>query len=337
VSPAPRRVPAVLSLRALGLGDFLTALPALRGVADHFPDHRHVVAMPAALEPLARVAGVADEVLAVEGRRAVVPFGDVWATRRADLALDVAVNLHGRGPESHRALLALHPRRIIAFAHPDVPMTSAGGPEWHEDEHEVARWCRLLVESGIAADPQRLDLRPPPIEELAADVAGLARGATIVHPGAASGARRWPAERWAEVARHEHEAGRSVVVTGNPGEADLARTVASVAGLPEASVLAGRTDALQLAAVVAAARSLVSADTGVAHLATAVGTPSVVLFGPTPPARWGPPRGRTIHRALWAGCVGDPHAARPHPGLLAIGVDDVLTALAEVRARTVVG
>jgi ADP-heptose:LPS heptosyltransferase len=330
VSGAARPAPAVLSLRALGLGDFLTALPALRAVADAFPEHHRVVAMPAALEPLARRAGVADAVLPVEGRAAVGPIAAAF-----DRAVDVAVNLHGQGPESHRVLLALHPRRLVAFAHPDVA-PSRGGPEWRDDEHEVARWCRLLDESGIPADPARLDIRPPPVESVAPEIAALVRGATVVHPGAASAARRWPADRWADVALDERRQGRAVVVTGGPGEVDVARWVGSAAGLPADAVLAGRTDALQLASVVAAAGSLLSTDTGVAHLATAVGTPSVVLFGPTPPSRWGPPAGRPIHRVLWEGTVGDPHGRRPHPGLLAITVDDVLAALAEARTASAV-
>jgi ADP-heptose:LPS heptosyltransferase len=92
-------------------------------------------------------------------------------------------------------------------------------------------------------------------------------------------------------------------------------------------VLAGRTDLMGLAAAVAAAGRVVCGDTGVAHLATALGRPSVVLFGPTPPSAWGPPPDRPRHRVLWAGRVGDPHAAEPDPGLLEIGVDDVLAAL----------
>jgi uncharacterized protein YjbJ (UPF0337 family) len=55
--------------------------------------------------------------------------------------------------------------------------------------------------------------------------------------------------------------------------------------------------------------------------------PSVVLFGPTPPAEWGPPPDRPWHRALWAGRRGDPHAKAPDAGLLAISVEDVLAAL----------
>jgi ADP-heptose:LPS heptosyltransferase len=83
----------------------------------------------------------------------------------------------------------------------------------------------------------------------------------------------------------------------------------------------------ELAAIVGGAGRLVCGDTGVAHLATALGTPSVVLFGPTAPAHWGPPPDRPIHRVLWAGRTGDPHASRPHEGLLAIGTADVLEAL----------
>jgi ADP-heptose:LPS heptosyltransferase len=83
---------------------------------------------------------------------------------------------------------------------------------------------------------------------------------------------------------------------------------------------------------VAHAGRVLCGDTGVAHLATAYGTPSVVLFGPTPPSEWGPPPGRTRHRVLWSGGRGDPHAATPDAGLLAITVDDVLGALDEGTA-----
>jgi ADP-heptose:LPS heptosyltransferase len=95
----------------------------------------------------------------------------------------------------------------------------------------------------------------------------------------------------------------------------------------------GPTTLVQLTAVVGAAGRVVCGDTGVAHLATAVGTPSVVLFGPTSPARWGPPPERSIHRVLWAGTEGSPHAEQPDPGLLRIGVDVVVDALAALPAR----
>lgn len=302
-------------LRALGLGDLLTALPALRGLADAFPDHRRVLAAPAALAPLVELAGV---VHAVADTAPLAPLDPGLA------GVEVAVNLHGRGPQSHRALVAARPGRLIAFRNAHVPETRAA-PRWHAHEHEVKRWCRLLVESGVPADPARLELTlsgPPPPSTA---------GATVIHPGAASPARRWPPERFAAVARAEGRAGRAVVVTGGPAEVQLAREVASAAGLPPSSVLAGATDLLELAAVVAGAARVVCGDTGVAHLATALGTPSVVLFGPLPPAEWGPPASVERHVALWSGRRGDPHGAQPDAGLLEIGVEEVLDGLEQAE------
>ncbi len=301
-------------LRALGLGDLLTAVPALRGLRRAFSAHRIVLAAPAALAPLARLSGAVDEVIDV------APLAPLPPEARG---AEAAVNLHGRGPQSHRLLLDAAPGRLIAFAHPEVP-ESAGGPEWRAGEHEVLLWCRMLAEHGIPADPADLDLPSPPDREPPAE----ALGATLVHPGAASGARRWPSERWAEVARAEAATGRTVLVTAGPGELELAREVAARAGLPSgAAAHAGRTDLLGLAALVAAAGRLLCGDTGVAHLATALRTPSVVLFGPTSPEQWGAPPARPEHRALWAGRRGDPHAAEPDPGLLSISVADVLAAV----------
>jgi ADP-heptose:LPS heptosyltransferase/uncharacterized protein YjbJ (UPF0337 family) len=297
----------VVAYRALGLGDFLTGVPALRALRRAFPGDRIVLAAPQPLEPLAALTGAVDAVADT------APLGP------APPGAGVAVNLHGRGPQSHRVLQAARPGRLIAFASGEA---GHDGPQWRAGEREPARWCRLLTESGIPADPDELDLARPAARS-------PAPGATVIHPGAASGARRWPAERWAAVARAQD--GR-VVVTGGPAERELGLRVAALGGLPDDAVLAGRTDLLTLAAVVAEAARVVCGDTGVAHLATAYRTPSVVLFGPTPPGEWGPPPDRPRHRVLWAGRRGDPHAEAPDAGLLAIAVDDVLTALNVERA-----
>ncbi len=309
----------VITLRALGLGDILTAIPALRAVRASLADHRHTVVAPAQFGPLLRGEGLADEVC---HSRDLAPI---------DLRLagpDIAIDLHGRGPGSQPLLLALRPRRLIAFAHPDIPET-AGGPRWLAGEHEVSRWCRLLNESDIPADADNLAIRLP-----AGDPPGVAVGATIIHPGAASLARRWPAERFAAVARNEQAAGRPVVLTGDLTERSLAQRVAALAGIRSDQILAGRTDLAVLMRTVGAAARVVCGDTGIAHLATALGTPSVILFGPVPPAEWGPPPNRPQHIALWAGHRGDPHGQTVDPGLLRIGVDDVLAALDTIPTPT---
>ena len=288
----------VLAYRALGLGDFLTGVPALRALARAFPDADLVLAAPAVLAPLAELSGAVGELVDT------APLGP--APRGADLA----VNLHGRGPQSTELLRRSRPGRLIAYGD--------HGPRWSPGEHEVLRWCRLLEAHGIPADPTDLALPKPP--------GSAAPTTTVIHPGAASAARRWPAERFAAVARAERDAGRRVVITGDAGERELAHDVARLAG--GVTVLAGRTDLLELARVIAHSGRVVCGDTGVAHLATAFGTPSVVLFGPVAPREWGPPPDRREHVALWAGRRGDPHASSPDAGLLALTVDEVLDTLA---------
>ncbi len=304
-------------LRALGLGDLCTAVPALRALSEAFPCHRRVLATSPHLEGLALAGGLADVVVPT------VPLHPLpWEVRGPS----VAVNLHGGGPQSHRILLATRPARLVAFAHPAV-LGPFPGPAWRDAEHEVIRWCRLLTESGLRADPSRLAIdlpsRPVPAEAI---------GATIVHPGAHSMARRWPAERWAAVAAAERQAGRTVLLTGDFGERALAMKIARLAGLPFQAVWSGRTDVLALAALVRCAARIVCPDGGVAHLATALGTPSVVLFGPTPPAECGPPADRPWHRVLWKSGRSDSYPTQPDARLLAIDVDEVIAALRELPA-----
>ena len=303
----------ILVYRAIGLGDFLTGVPALRAVARAFPTAEVCLAAPAPLAPLVPLTGAV---------RTFLPTGELAPPRWTGEAPALAVNLHGRGPQSHRLLQALTPGRLVAFANPDVGVQ---GPPWRPAEHEVARWCRLLEESGIPADPGNLDLAAP-------SVAPPVCAATVVHPGAAAPGRRWPVDRFAAVAAQLSAEGHSVVVTGVPSELPAARSVAVQAGLPDDRLLAGRLSLAGMAALVADARLVVCGDTGVGHLATAYRTPSVLLFGPMPPALWGPPPGRGEHRVIWHGEVADrpEQNGRPHPAVLAIPVEEVLAAVREV-------
>jgi ADP-heptose:LPS heptosyltransferase len=306
--------PNLLILRALGLGDLLTSVPALRGLRRRFPDHRLTLIAPAYLAPLARSSGAIDTVV----DRAGLDVASLAAPLPAVLhGAEVAVNLHGRGPQSSRLLATARPHRLVAFAHPDGPDT-AGGPAWDADEHEVHRWCRLVVTTG--ADPRPDDLLLPPPPEPGPPC-------VVVHPGAASAARRWPVDRWATVVRALVDDGHVVLLTGSAAERPLGESIRTVAGVPESQchVVAGTTDVAGLASLVASARLVLCGDTGVGHLATAFATPSVLLFGPVSPDQWGPITGGP-HRVLWAGRLGDPHGAEPDPGLLQVTTGDVLTA-----------
>jgi ADP-heptose:LPS heptosyltransferase len=104
--------------------------------------------------------------------------------------------------------------------------------------------------------------------------------------------------------------------------------VVKAAGLHASACVAGRWELDAFAAAIAAARAVITADTSAAHLATAYGTPSVVMFGPATPEQWGPPaEGPHVVLTDPRVRVGDPFAADPDPALLAVLPGHVLDAL----------
>ncbi len=127
--------PRALFYRALGLGDFLAGVPALRAARRALPDHEVVLAAPEALRPLVERCGAVDTLLPTAELEPVA-----WPGPPPDLGVD----LHGNGPASRTLVEALDPGRVVAF-HGD-------GPGWDPDEHERDRWCRL-VSWGSAPPP----------------------------------------------------------------------------------------------------------------------------------------------------------------------------------------
>ncbi|GAA3335598.1 glycosyltransferase family 9 protein [Curtobacterium citreum] len=301
--------PDLLVLRAIKLGDALVAVPALHALRRAFPGHRITLATTAWLAPVVELLPV-DVHLAQHGldHAIAAPAGVV----------DVAVNLHGVGPESSDLVAALGARRVIGHAD---PLHGNDGPPWPDDVHERERWARLLTWHGIPADADEVAIARPAEPS-------VAPGAAVVHVGAFHGARHWPTDRFAAVARGLRERGHRVVLTGGTDDVERAAAVAQAAGLAPDAVLAGVLDLQPFAAVVAAASVVVTVDTGAAHLASAYGVPSVVVFGPAPPEAWGPPASGP-HVVLTDASVrrGDVFAEDPDPALLAVGVQDVLDAV----------
>lgn len=323
VEDRPSDVEPVLALRAIGLGDALTGVPALRGLRRRFAPRPVLLAAPAALGRWMTDLDVVD---------GYVPTRDL-DDQPPGLALGPhdAVDLHGNGPLSRDLLTAARPRQVLSFAPPDpaaeVPQTWV---EWTPSEHEVHRWIRLVGAWGAEATPDDLRLRDRP------EPPGAAGGRVIVHPGAAYGSRRWPADRFADVARALAGRGHDVVLTGGPTERALCAHVASLAGLPATASTAGTLELPQLAGLVRDAALVVCGDTGLAHLATALAVPSVLLFGPVAPSAWGPVIDADLHTVLWHGDgTGDPHGAEPDPHLLQVTPDEVLDAADEHLAGLV--
>lgn len=302
--------PLLLALRALKLGDLLVAVPALRGLRRAFPEHRILYAAPAWIaEALELVGGIHHLPTPGLDDPLTVPHG----------AVDIAVNLHGNGAESRLRIEELGANRVVAHEAPGID-----GPAWTSGLPERERWTRLLNWHGIEADPLDYRLNLPAVPS-------SRPGATVIHVGAAYGSRLWPVDRFADVAVELAAGGHDVVLTGGASERGRAEQTAALAKLKGANLddglLAGRQGLAEFAATIAEARLVVSADTGAAHLASAYGRPSVVLFGPAPAEEWGPPPGP--HKVLTAVELrrGDVFSADPDPALLAVSVRDVVDAV----------
>lgn len=310
--------PQLIALRTLKLGDLLVAVPAMRALRRGFPRHRLVLAVPGWLEPLVDLIDGVDALLPARGLDEPLPV--------APGRVDVAVNLHGSGPESRRIVDLLDARLTIAHRVPEIDGDAPADPrmpDWEPDLLERRRWVRLVEAFGIPGEENDVALRS------SARRTGI-RGATVVHVGAFYGSRRWPVERFAAVARALRTEGHDVVFTGSAAERERALAVSRLAGLDEGAVLAGALDLAEFAALIEDARLVVSADTGAAHLASAYARPSVILFGPAAPENWGPPPGPHLVLTDAARRRGETFAAEPDPALLAVTVDDVLAGVHRV-------
>ena len=156
----------------------------------------------------------------------------------------------------------------------------------------------------------------------------------VLSPGGGWRSKCWPAERFAALCRKLRESlGLRCVVNAGPDDDDVAATLLSASGHSDPFVFRGTLG--ELMALLRGAACIVSGDTGPLHLAVALGTPAVALFGPTNPARNGPypadgaPSSDQKNIVLRAPNVRTTHArgSQPHPSMVAITVDQVFEAV----------
>lgn len=277
-------------------GDVVMATPALRALRAGFPRARISALVREGLAPLLDGLAHCDEVVSLRSwRRGAVALLDEARALRAH-RFDLGVCL----PDSWSSALLLRAAGVACVVgharagrapllHVAVAPERAWGPR-----RRVARELRALhVVEAIGCPPRgtHLELAIGARDASEADAllaaGGLApRDAFVaLAPGASYGdAKRWPPASFARVADGLAEIGVRAVVVGAPEEAELARAVARAASC-EVVDLVGRAGLGALKAVLARARALVANDAGARHVAVAVGTPAVVLFGPTDLAR----------------------------------------------------
>jgi ADP-heptose:LPS heptosyltransferase len=321
--PAVRRV-ALVRLR-VGLGDLLCSLPALRRLRAMRPDLRiSLITYPEMTGVVARL-GAVDELLPFPGVEGVPdrppdPAGwQPFLAAAAERSFDLALQVYGDRPAANRVTAALGAPLVGGFAPTgwDPPAaTRALHLRYPVHLHEAERHLRLFEHLGLpAAGPPEMHFPLTPGDEAEGatvlDRYGLVPGSyAVLHPGASSPTRRWPASRYAAVGDALAQDGLAVVITGVPTERQVAAEVVD-AMRTTAVDLTGATSLGGLAVLLRDCAVLVSNDTGTAHLAAAVGARTVTVFLAGDPVRWAHRERR--HRTVAAAvpCAPCPHLECP--------------------------
>jgi ADP-heptose:LPS heptosyltransferase len=290
--PGERLLPRggrVLVIRLSALGDVLFALETVAALRRDRPDVAIDFLVEDRFAKLLDGHPQIDRVLVYPRKHRLRIPGSLWSLRRT--AYDVALDLHGI-QKSAMHMFACRARTKVG---PAAPASREGAtisygltvPMPTPPPHRAAIGHMLLAAIGLSGEPCAptiaTDAPPPELLE------GLPRPRVLLHPGTSAFAafKRWPGDRFAELARRLDGRGVGVVVGYGPGEQDLAAPALAAAGRSRAADgsqlgLAGLAGVMQQCDVV------VAADTGPLHLGATVGARCVAIFGPKNPDRYGP-------------------------------------------------
>jgi len=294
----------ILVIRGGAIGDFILTLPALKLLRDAFPaahlevlGYKHIVA-------LAEMSGYVNAIRSIEYARLSSFF-----SRDGELAPEL-VDYFGAFRQVVSYLF--DPDEIFAnnLRRAGVRNLIVGSPKITDQEHAARQLARPLERLALYLDNPAAIISPNEARQ-------LDRSLIALHPGSGSETKNWPLERWAAVAKSllSVDTSRRLLLIG--GEADAARMAQLSEALPNERVqFAQNLSLVELAGRLQNCALFLGHDSGISHLAAAVGTPCLLLFGSTDPAIWAPAN-RNV-RVLRA----------PAGALRRLAVETVLAALA---------
>ena len=209
-------------------------------------------------------------------------------------------------------------------------------------QHRIDRDLEALKPLSIQAGSKDLQLRVTPEEANSADQLldqlGIQRSQSIVilQPGARYWFKAWPPERFAELAdRLTSQYGCQVLIGGSDQDIELAQQIRQMAK-SSSVIMAGRTTIKQFAAIAKKSSLFVGSDSGAMHIAAAVGTPVVALFGPSSPREWGPRGGpvEVLYKELDCRSCFHPTCTRGEENCMRlITIDEVMMAAAGLMGQ----
>jgi heptosyltransferase-2 len=347
--------PRVVVWKLSALGDVLLATPSFRAIRRSFPRGRiTLVVGRAAYEVIAHCPYLDDIIIYDPKRkdRGARRHASFLARLRAE-AFDLSIDLQNSRKTHLMAWLAGVPVRIgyrrkfgwLLNKPVRLPRVVLA---------PIAHQHYLLRQAGLMTNGEALELWPSALDEQKAHrLMASGRPATTgtalspqpvigIHPGGSARwkTKRWDLERWASLCDALAHRRIQVVVVGGPAERVLGERLAALTKSPPLNLI-GQTSLMELACLLKRCDVFVAHDSSSLHVATAVGTPTVALFGPTDPRRHLPPTfaGQVIKKDVFCSPCYSTHCRTiTHACMKRIGVEEVLSAtlglLAEADVRT---
>ncbi|MGQ9920442.1 MAG: glycosyltransferase family 9 protein [Desulfobacca sp.] len=319
----PEAVQRVLLLNATALGDFLFSTPAIQGLVERFPTWQVDILVQPGLLPLIAVTPGLHQGWAC-------PKGSLrlWRLARELRAqqYDLVIILHGNDPEATLLAVLTGAPYIIGSAHSALSFVYAAAvPRQGLSEHAIERRLNLVRPLGVEVAAKQMAISlPNAVRQRAAALLREHFGSQpplllALHPGGSDAYKRWPAARFAELARWLTAVyGARLLIIGSADERLLGEQIAAQAEAP-ALVTGGRFDLLTVAGLLSHCQLLVGNDSGPLHLGLALQVPSIGLLGADAPERVGPyqaPWGQAIYQA--AACPRNPCLTKRCPRSLCL-------------------
>ncbi len=266
----------ILVIRGGAIGDFILTLPALKLLRDAFPSshleilgYRHIVA-------LAQMSGYANATRSIE-----YALLSSFFSRDGELAPELMAYF---GSFQQVVSYLFDPDDIFAnnLRRAGVRNLIVGSPKITGQEHAARQLARPLERLALYLDDPGATIVPNEIRKVDPALVAL-------HPGSGSETKNWPLQHWTTVAEMllSADPSRRLLLVG--GEADTERVARLLAALPNDRVRCAQGLSLpELAGCLQNCALFLGHDSGISHLAAAVGTPTLLLFGPTDPAIWAP-------------------------------------------------
>lgn len=301
------------------LGDVVLSLPALRAIRERFPSARITVAVGKPSADIVALSGYADAILPVDrvalrDGPMLISIAKIWQlvqkVRRSQY--DFVIDLHSLSETNILGFLSGAPKRLysrrrgrslnfLSNYHPVAP--------WEDtSKHSAERYLDVILPLGIRDQSPVPRLQSKPSDDITVEKMlkkeKANTGAPLVglFPGSGHAGRRWPLERFAELADHlARNEGARVVVFAGPEESELVGYIRSA--FPKSTIVFDKLTIAQLASVQARLSVFVSNDTGPMHIAAAVGTSVVMLSDRPTPNSFVPQEAH--HRVVYGNKVGD--------------------------------